>query len=408
MIPVGEYSLIEPSVEIRNSEPGGFTGQIALSQKKRSSLTQGITRDEFRPWNTNYQIFRGGQIISAGIMTSLNFSKDRDTALVGGKDWLYYLQRRVYPFDPELYVSGGWVQWPRRWPDVRGVYGPRDYINNPTMSQIQGATVDIQIILRELIQSMRFDPPAVISNPANYPRSSQWPAGASQTAGVPQITQNIAPFNEDTKYQIYPGDQTTIFEHITKISEQSDKGFEFDILPLSLEFKVYNPRRNQGQELPLMMITPTMFEIDGAITEFDWTNEGPDGTYLVGLGSGRHKTGAVWTDVDNVAEFQRTDKVYDFGEVQHPNLILQMLKDQNDLHPQKKLRLEIVNPENLLLSFYTSGRPRELIGAKIRVAFDFAPLHLVDAEFRINAIQWRMDGSTNEFVNLELEMVYDP
>ncbi len=396
---IADYSLMEPTADIRNSEPGGFTGQIALGQTKRNNPLVGIGRDEFAPYSAHYELWRqssgNGSVISAGMLTSLNFNFNRDTALIGGKDWLHYLQRRIYPFNPTLYLSGEWVNWPRTWPDTSGKYGPIE-ANNP---------VDVGKIVRQLIQSMRFDPP---SGPVPITgRTVTWPNNATETVGVIPITQNIKDTGLTTKYQIYPGDSTTIFDHITKLSEQTSKGFEFNISPLSLRFHMWTPRK-WTTTTPIYTFSPGLLETTGAIVDFDWTNEGPEGTYLVGLGSGEHKTGAVWTDADNVARYKRLDKVYDFGELQNTDLILQMLKDQNDLHPQKKLSLALLNPEFLPINFYTGGRPIELIGASIRVTHDFAPLHKVDAYFRINAINWDVDKSTNETVILELEMIHEP
>lgn len=387
---------MSPTAEIRNSAPGGFEGELALSQTKRGSTIVGIGRDEFAPYRTSYELWRGASLISEGMMTSVNLNFSRDTILIAGKDWIHYLQRRIYPFDPELYIEGDWINWPRRWPDLRGTHGP-----------IQSANpVDVGIIVKELIQSMKFDPP---DSDLPLPRP-KWPGGADETPGNPDFVVNIPETEKTTKYVIYPGDGTTIFDHIMKLSEQTDKGFEFDILPMSREFKLWSPRREFFTQtgLPWYRFEAWEDELDGAVTAFDWTNEGPDATYLVGLGNRGKKVGAVWTDQDNVAEFGRYDLVYDFGEIANPDLLLQMLKDQNDLHPQKKLELTILNPEFLALNFYTGGRPRNLLGGRIFAYHDFAPYHAVNAEFRINAIKWAVDRSTNEDVSLELEMVYEP
>ncbi len=415
---IGDYSLTDCEAEMRNSEPGGWTGVIAIGQFQRGTQLPipggGNQASSFAPYRTYYQLFRqstgSGVCISEGIVTSTNLNKDRDTILISGKDWLHYLQRRVYPFDPELYVSGGWTQWPRQWPDVRGTYGPRDFIPNATRSQIDGASLDVGIIVRELIQSMRFDPPTEVTAPLDNStpyRTTQWPAGAEDTPGVPRITQNIPLLGEETTYKIFPGDQTSIFDHITKISEQVEKGFEFDIIPISREFKVWSPRKDKDT-YPTYFLQPGEFEFSGAIGEFDWTNDGPEGTYLVGLGSAGKKTGKVWTTEDNVREFGRLDKVYDFGEVSSPDMLLEMLKDQNDLHPQRKLQLSLVNPEFMPLNFYTGGRPRELVGRRVQVAAPFLPYRYINSQFRVNAIKWSVDHSTNENVSLELEMVYEP
>ena len=407
---------MNPTAEIRNSEPGGFGGEIAIAQKQRGSEIAGIPRDTaqgsaFAPHRTLYELRRqsvgSGVLISSGMLTQTNLSKNRDTVLIAGKDWLHYLQRRIYPFDPELYVSDrGWIQWPRLWPDTRGVYGPRDFVANPTLADYM-RKIDVAIIVRELILAMKYEPPQIIEDPADYPRGSQWPAGVGTMLGVPDIRQNLKETGQETSYKIFPGDSTTIFDHITKLSEQVEKGFEFDILPENLEFKLWSPRKHPSTT-PIYTFQPTTEEATGMIEGFDWTNEGPDATYLVGLGTHGKKVGAVWTDLDNVDVFGRLDAVHDFGEVSDPDMLLDMLKDQNDLHPQRKLELELLNPEFMTPNFYTGGRPRNLIGGSVHVIAAFQPYRTVNAVFRVNAINWRVDGSTNEYAALELEMVYDP
>jgi len=387
---------MQPKVDVRNSEPGGFSAELALGQKKRNQPLLGIARDEFVPYETLYELWRqstgGGVCVSEGELSSINLNKDRDTVLITGQDWIAHLQRRIYPFNPELYMNGDWVRWPRTWPDVKGTHGPAQS-DNP---------VDVSIIVRQLIQSIRYEPPT-----GEPPIATTWPSGAAETLGAMAFSHNIPVTGHTTKYQIYPGDPTFIYDHIRKLSEMTEAGFEFDITPLSREFRLWSPRRD-NQQIAMYTIAPSDLEADGPVLEFDWTNEGPDATYLVGLAAGKHKVGAVWTDIDSVERFGRHDKSYDFGELQNPDMVLQLLQDQNDIHPQKKLNLVLLNPEFLPLNFYTGGRPRNLIGARIFVNHDFAPLHEVHAYFRINAINWDIDKSTNESVGLELEMVYEP
>lgn len=395
---VGEYSLLNPTAEIRNSEPGGFSGEIALGQKRRGSTTLGITRDQFIPFATHYELWRqssgNGVCISAGMLASINLQKNRDTVLVAGKDWIHYLQRRLYPFDPAAYLAGGWTRWPRRWPDIRGTHGPAQ----------SSSPVDVSIVVRQLIQTITREEPTE-EPPIGY----TWPASQNADVfGAIPITQNIPLTGNTVRYVIYPGDPTTIYDHITRLSEMTEKGFEFDIGPISMEFRLWSPRRNHTQTIPVYTFRATDDEESGAMTEFDWTNDGPEGTYLVGLGAGEHKAGATWTTERNVTEFSRLDKAYDFGQIPNTDMLLQMLQDQDDLHPQKKLAIQLLNPEFLSLNFYTGDRPRALLGARIRVVHDFAPLHTVDAQFWINNITWNVDDSTNEWVDLEIQQDYEP
>lgn len=392
-VPVGEFSLQNPEVEVRNSEVGGFSGEIALGQTYRGGVG-GITRDQFVPYEVNYEVWRqstgSGVCISDGMLTSLNLNFNRDTVLVAGKDWKHYLQRRIYPFTPEDYITYNptkpnnfWDKWPKQWP-----YDP---INDPAP--------DIATIIRDLLLSMRTGEAV---DAQTSPRPTVW------ADGVPDITWNISDTGVTIpSYTIYPGDQTTIYDHIQKISEMKD-GFEWDITPISHEFKLWAPQRYVNNAWWTYWFAPSDFEVDGAVTEFDWTNEGPNGTYLIGLGSGEHKMGATWTTVKNVDAYGRLDLVYDYGEIKSYDMILNKLKDQNDLWAQKKLQLTLLNPEFLPTNFYTGGRPRSLIGDTVRVTYFFRPLHQVNAFFQVNAIKWNVDPSTNENVTLELMQIYEP
>lgn len=392
---LGEYSAQTPTAEIRNSEPGGISCEIALGQLKRNS-TQGIRRDEFAPYAANYELYRGNMAkpISDGMVTSVNLNGDRDTILVSGKDWKHYLQRRIYPFSPEDYVTydeqtkySYWDTWPKKW------VGPA------------GQEVTVNRMVRDLLLSMRK------GVPIDYPLVTKYGFGTidnlPNARGTPQITWNMDQTKGPTgRYKIFPGDQTTIYDHIQKLSELND-GFEWDILPGSMEFRMWQPTK-YSTDVPVYSFTTSDDEADGAIIDFDWTNDGPDGTYLLGLGSGRHKIGATWTYVPSLDQYGRLDLVYDYGEFQNYAMILRKLKDQNDLHPQKKLSLVLSNPEFLGLNFYTGDRPRSLVANTVRVTHYFNPYHMVDAYFQVNAIKWSVDNSTNENVELELMMVYEP
>lgn len=388
----GEYSAQSPNAELRNSEPGGVSCELALGQTKRGSTTLGIRANEFAPYASNYELFRGNMAvpISDGMVTSVNLNFNRDSVLVSGKDWKHYLQRRIYPFTPEDYITYNpdaplafWDKWPKKW-----------------VTPI-GDAVPVTRVVRDLLMSMRK------GVALDYKNTLVQGNALKNTLGTAPIVWNInTSIGPTVRYQIYPGDQTTIFDHIQKLSEMND-GFEWDILPGSREFKMWQPTKYKSN-VPVYSWTATDDESQGSFIAFDWTNEGPDGTWLLGLGSGKHKMGATWTYQPSLRQYGRLDLVYDYGEIQDQSMILRRLKDQNDLHPQKRLAITLSNPEFLGLNFYTADRPRSLVGNTVRVTHNFAPYHLVDAYFQINAITWSVDESTNEEVGLELSMVYEP
>jgi len=399
----GQYVPEHLGFSIRNSEAGHISYEIPLSEPF-------LRFEEFGPYRTDYQLYRRGnsgayQLLTEGMLTSVNLNKDRDSILVGGKDWLHYLERRTYPFDPVKYRAGDWVNWPKQWPNVQA----------PALAT-SASPVDVRDVVEEMLDAM---------NRVTLP---------PLPGGVPADTnrQNVLPIMFNNKatgtmvmYKILPGDQTTMYEHIKKLSELSD-GFEFDILPQSLEFKMWAPGRLQDQ--PVYRITgvgtPTTSEAAGAVIEADWTNDGPEGTFLVGLGSAGHRVGAVWYYKPSIDRYRWLDKVYDYGDLYNTgdliapgdiedaqsdpeDFIFRMLKDQDDLFPQRKLGLTLLNPEFMSPSFYTGGRPRGLIGQRVHFAHTWSPYWRNDADYRVNAINWEVDQSANESVELELEIIYE-
>ena len=399
---VAEYTLREPTAEIKNSEGGGFTGEIALGQKRRQSPNFGLTRDQFGPYRTWYELYRqssgSGTIISDGYLTSCNLNRDRDSVLIAGSDWKSYLDRRIYPFAPEGYITYDeekeemyWDKWPKKWVDLTG-----DLITS---------NVPVERVVRDIMLSMRIGRPIDMRTPA--------PVRAQGNAkGVPTFPLSITVgTSNDVRYKIYPGDQTTIMGHLNALSEAVQNGFEWDIEPISRTFRMWQPNRFPfGGSNSVYHFAPSELESGGMVVDFDWTNEGPAGTYLLGLGQAErtgYKVGAVWSYDPALEQFGRYDLVYDYGTMTHPEYLLDKLKDQNDIWPQKKLTFSLLNPEYLPANFYTGGRPQNLIGNLVRVTKAFPPYHTVDAFFRINSIRWTVDQSSNEVADLELMMLYE-
>lgn len=381
---VGRFVAENLTLEILNSEDGGFTCELPLSATQTTNPSLGIPPSQipygFGPKRSDWEIWRGNTLVSAGILTSVNLNGDRDTLLLAGRDWIWYLKQRIYPFDPEEYVAGGWDKWPKQWPESKA--------DDP---------VDIAVVVRALIKSLTVDPD-----------TGAWLQGARP------ISYNVPLMGITTKYQILPGDSTTIFDHIQKLSQMKD-GFEFDILPSSLEFKTWHPRRDSSYGFPefiLKVVDPGGSELMdvvegyGQIIELDWTNEGPEGTFLIGLGSSGKRVGYTRTDPETLDQFGRFDLVHDYGDVARPEMIQNLLDDEQNLFPQRKLGVTLLNPEFLGTNFYTGGRPRNLIGKRVRVFKDFLPYRQIAADFRINSMRWTIDQSTNEQVELGLEMLY--
>src|SRR4029078_9533119 len=150
--------------------------EIALGQTKRGS-TLGIRANEFAPYAANFEMWRGNSLVTDGMVTSINLNKDRDTILVSGKDWKHYLQRRIYPFSPEDYITYAdatryacWDTWPKKW------------------VQPDGQTVTVNRMVRDLLLSMRK------GIPIDYPLVTKYGFGTinglQNARGTPRITWN--------------------------------------------------------------------------------------------------------------------------------------------------------------------------------------------------------------------------
>lgn len=354
--PTGFFRPNGLSFSFVNSDEGESSFEIPLG-------TPDLTPNLIGPYRTGYTIYRGANIITSGLVTAINLNKDRESLMVSGMDNVHYLKRRIYPFDPALYVNGGWVDWPIRYRQL-----------------------DTCEIARRLINVMRNADPYSMQI---FPHSN--------------IMSGFV-----TNYKIFPADPTTIFDHIKAVSELGpDDGFEFAVSPVTLEFFMYPGGRDSG--FASIDIAPRGTEASGQIIEYDWNNVGPRGTWTLGLGTGddARKMGSVKTDEDNKAQFGRLDIVEDFGGIanQHALDIKTAFEGSSNLGPERNLAFGILNPETLIPNFYTGGRPRNLIGDRIHTEYNFRTYRHVDAYFIVQALHFDIDEDGNEQVGFELEMI---
>jgi hypothetical protein len=375
---VAEYQPHELNFSIKNSDVGDLSFELPIAQP--SLLNPSGTymgRDTIIPYQHDFYLYRGSNLRMSGMFTSVNLNKDRDTVLVGGKDWIHYLDLRRYPFDPRAYVEQrDWELWPKQW----GLPPP-------------GAGVDLQVMVEDILDAM------INATIADYDTPSN----------VIYAVDHTPPFlltNPATGilwwYKILPADQTTILQHIKTLSEV-EVGFEFDILPSNLEFKMYSPDRDGGY--PIYSFTK-----EDQITDLDWTNEGPLATITLIYGAGSSlKRGVVRTFEPSVDAFRWTENVADVGSVFNQEMLNSMAASERyaDRFPRKKLSFTVHDPELLTPNFWTGGRPRSLIGNRIRMTHNFQ-FHTVDAYFRIMALNFKVDQNGNEEVEFEVEMINDP
>jgi hypothetical protein len=357
--------------EIRNGEPGSISCEIPIGMEQYDGTP--LRRDCIVPWHTDWYLYRGNTLRGSGIVSSINLADDRDSVLVSGIDWLGYLEHRIYPFDPKAYVNDrDWTSWPKK------------FGTGPT------GTVDAKVVVEALLTAM-FE--VTLGAPFNFSSAFYTPPFiyANRNTGV------------DVRYKILPGDERTILEHIQTLAENST-GFEFDILPHNLEFKLYAPDRDQGT--PVYRFTDT-----NRLIELDWTNEGPLATVTVIIGAGSSlKRGVIRSHFESVIRYRWTDRIGDAGQVASQAALEDAAAGEQfaDRFPRKRASYAIIQPELLTPNFWTGGRPRTLIGNRVRVTHDFYNFHKVDADYRIMALRIEVDENGNEKVYVESEMINTP
>lgn len=369
-VPVGDFRPNDLHVELVNSDEGPFSFELPLGDPL-------LRKDHFAPWKHSATIYRvnnttGGSLpLTAGPVTARNLADERDTLLVSCTSWEGYLKRRIYPFSQDYYLTRDWTKWPKQWP-TPGDVAP-----------------DLKDIVEDILQAM------IDEDPVN----------------TPLFVMGNVPTGQTGTYKIYPGDSTWIYDHIKALSTQSEKyGFEFDIDPVTLEIRLYHPDRDSGN--PVYTFRVSEDSTTGEFHVLDWTDEGPKATWTLGLGTGTDSNGLKLAGTDNYdplyREFWRTDQVVDFGNVANQDVIDAMTSREGYLarFQQKKVRLELASTDALSKSFWLGGRPRNLIGNRIRVIHDFG-YHYVDAYHKVQRLTIDVDNDGNDIVLFDLEQIYE-
>lgn len=356
---------------IRDSDEGSMSCELPIGMTQYNGTA--LRRDSIVPWHTDWFLYRGPNLRGSGIVTSINLTDERDSVIVNGMDWVGYLKHRVYPFDPKAYVENrDWALWPKKW------------------GSGAATGVDVRNIVEDILDAMIN---ANIGAPYNINAAPHTPPFilANRATGIM------------ARYKILPGDTSTIFEHITKLSENST-GFSFDVLPSNLEFRIY-PGESRDAGVPIYRFTKT-----NRLVELDWTNEGPLATVTIITGAGSSiRCGIIKTDFESVLRYRWTERYGEAGNIASQAALEEAAEGEQfeDRFPRKRASFAIHDPELLTPNFWTGGRPRNLIGNRVWVQHDFF-FHRVNAHYIVRALNIEVDVHGNEKVSFEADMVNTP
>lgn len=220
------------------------------------------------PYLTDWTLFRNGKELMAGIHTPVNITENPgDTLKVSGLGWLHYFQRRFYPFDP----------------------------TNPTAYFYAVVQRNAFLVVQDIFTTVLAQPYSLTGITFNH--------GFAYVGTDPPLI----------NYNIDPGDTGDMLSKLQDLSKLVP--FDFEIT-WDKKINLYYPTR--GSTTQVMQI-PLNLEVS------QYTNNGPDGNSLLGIGasSGQSQLGVLIQDTDSMGAFRRLDYTKNFGNTTDLTMLTQ-------------------------------------------------------------------------------------
>jgi len=386
----------------RTTDIGDITYELALSEQ--SLIDAGA--DSFAPYATDWRLGMnvengGWNTIHAGIHTNVGLRPRTGVVSVQGKDWAHWLEQPIwFSFYDTQWSTGDLKSITKKWTtgykenDV--LFNARGYLDNPLVTPVAHIWVGLKgakqrTVIEDLIAMSKEGTDFVNITPAFEGPSASWDSILS--------------------YEILMQDETNILEHIKTLAAMSDPyGYDF-AMEWDKTMRFWNPRRETST------VTWTLTSesvVRDSVPDFDWVNNGPLGTYMVGLGAG---SPALWylkfhqPTIDTYRQWLRIVRVADTYATTVRSLadaINQIQRQTIGLKfgfPHKDLKLtvkpDLINPIDKGDGF------RNHCGNVVRFQWAIPPYHTIDAFFWITEQEFYGDAAGNYLCDLGLEQIYE-
>lgn len=363
------------------NEVGSISYQLPLSDPQ-------IGENSFAPYKTDWRLQQqvsGGTwtSIMAGIHTPANLHSDADAVQVAGKDWAHWLEQPVW-FDFYNY----------HWDTIGN--GIQEMIDSDhAFSGAVNGVVDKYAVLAFLNTCTQET--AIRKLITNTKRGTDFVNISGVFHGkVGDATLYVDP------YVISFEDTTTVLQHINNIAALGDP-FGFDwTMNANKDMEFFGPRKVvEDAPDPIWTITDQALLEQPAI-EMDWTNNGPIGTYIVGLSIG---SPALWhhkRDQESIDKYREWLKLENVGDRYFKGWSIKHAVDGLQyIHPHKDITIVIL-PE--VIDIYEGFRNH--VGDVVRVIWDFPPYHKVNAYYWITSQHFTGDPAGNWKCELGLQQIY--
>lgn len=210
--------------------------------------------EKTEPDATDFKLYRGNKPIMGGEHVSTEISDVNAQMLkVSGNDWMAYLDKLFWPFNPDNPTAGGYLVTDR---DLRDIV---DDLLNAVLAQ------------------------------SNTPTFTH----------VNQVTGQL------TNFKIEPADTESILSKITVLSQMSP-GFDFEVTH-DRQVKMYTPKKGVKRSLVL--------ELGSNIYDFAYTDKGVAGTHTLGLAQTASSRVGVAMDSITMPKYRRKDISKEFSDV---------------------------------------------------------------------------------------------
>jgi len=374
----------------RATDVGDVAYDLALSDP--SLVAAGA--DSFAPYKTDWRLGMnvdglGWNTIHAGIHTHINIKSRSGEVAVQGKDWAHWLEQPVwFTFYATQWNLGQLDTIVRTWST-----GVKDadfnaqgfYENFAVKAWVGDLGATQRSVITDLVNGSHVGTDFV-NLAANFNSTPKW--------------------DSLLHYEIFVQDETNILDHIKTIASLSDPyGYDF-YTDWDKTMYFFGPRKTVGTTTPAWTLTDENV-VKESVPDFDWTNDGPLGTYMVGLGPG---SPALWhlkyhqPTIDLYRQWLRVVRV---GDIYASKIdgVRQGTMGLQFGYPHKDLKLT-VKPEKLKPLDKSDGFKNHC-GDVVHFVWPIPPYHTIDAYFWITQQDFRGDGAGNWYCDLGLEQIYE-
>lgn len=392
--------------ELRLRDVGTINYRLGLKQKNSAGtdvLTLG--HDFIGPYRTHF-ILRHvntdsdwtnpaiGTNIMGGFHTSMGGAWGSDFMNVGGKDWLHYFERRVFPFDARsAHVNDYVIGTPPASLSFQiaagaGASARPEQIAVTIINQVLSVTYSLPLA------SVGAHPSSSTGDPIDYALS------LGDTTSLKAIVDGLAELQSTAAlqgfdYWITPG---RAFQYLVPT------GYG-DPATLVLNGEVVSGGYVFGDNhvSAVLDFTTNEFNIQYTIDELTFTNTGPGGTHVKAFGSGiGSNLGSTIGYVAGESTFWRLDDTVNYGSITSLSQLqeLAQAKLSFDLNPIHEITLTIDATDGII--DYTALRPGMAIYLKLDLGW-----HQIDSPHQVTSMSYRQSDSGRELITLGLNQIYD-